>query len=214
MSNCIPSTTSRVVSKERASSTVITPDSPTFSIACAISCPISTSPAEIAPTCAISSFDSTFLALFVSSSITFLEASSIPRLINTGFAPEATIFSPSLIKACANTVAVVVPSPATSFDFVATSFTICAPRFSIGSLSSISFAIVTPSFVIIGAPNPLSNTTFLPFGPSVIFTASANVSTPTSSAFLASSLNFIIFPIFYHLLLKFVNFLLQNSFVI
>ena len=117
--------------------------------------------------------------------------------MKTGFAPEATIFNPSLINACAKTVAVVVPSPATSFDFVATSFTICAPKFSIGSSNSISFAIVTPSFVIIGIPNPLSNTTFLPLGPNVIFTASANVSTPISSDFLASSLNFITFDIFH-----------------
>ena len=152
LSNCIPSTTSNVVSRDFASSTVITPDSPTFSIAWAIKSPISLSPAEIDPTCDISAFDSIFLARFTNSSITFLDAFSIPFLIKTGFAPEATILSPSFINAWANTVAVVVPSPATSFDFVATSLTICAPRFSIGSFNSISLAIVTPSFVIKGAP--------------------------------------------------------------
>ena len=55
--------------------------------------------------------------------------------------------------ACASTVAVVVPSPAMSDVLLATSRTICAPMFSIGSLRSISLATVTPSFVIVGEPN-------------------------------------------------------------
>jgi hypothetical protein len=80
--------------------------------------------------------------------------------------------------ACAKTVADVVPSPARSFVFEATSLTICAPIFSKGSSNSISFATVTPSFVIEGPPNCLSITTFLPFGPSVTFTAFASASTP------------------------------------
>ncbi len=54
--------------------------------------------------------------------------------------------------ACASTVAVVVPSPASSEVFEATSFSICAPMFSNLSLSSISFATETPSFVMVGAP--------------------------------------------------------------
>ena len=53
------------------------------------------------------------------------------------------IEGPALIIACASTVAVVVPSPATSFVLVATSFTICAPIFSNASSNSISFAMVT-----------------------------------------------------------------------
>src|SRR6187397_2014208 len=80
--------------------------------------------------------------------------------------------------ACARTVAVVVPSPATSEVLLATSFTICAPMFSIGSLSSISLATVTPSLVINGEPNFLSSTTFLPRGPTVTLTALASASTP------------------------------------
>mgnify|MGYP007068173064 CR=1 FL=1 len=52
-----------------------------------------------------------------------------------------------------------------------------APIFSNLSSNSISFAIVTPSFVINGAPKLLSNTTFLPFGPNVTFTVSANLLT-------------------------------------
>ncbi len=47
----------------------------------------------------------------------------MPFLMNIGFAPAATFFMPSLTIACARTVAVVVPSPATSLvlagDFLA-----------------------------------------------------------------------------------------------
>ena len=67
--------------------------------------------------------------------------------------------------------------------------------FSKASSSSISFAIVTPSFVISGAPKDLSNTTLRPFGPSVTRTVSANLFTPVSSAFLASTPNLISFAI-------------------
>src|SRR4030095_8161679 len=80
--------------------------------------------------------------------------------------------------ACARMVAVVVPSPATSEVLLATSFTICAPMFSSGSLSSISLATVTPSLVMRGAPNFLSRTTFRPLGPRVTRTASARRLTP------------------------------------
>src|SRR6185436_12716204 len=80
--------------------------------------------------------------------------------------------------AWASTVAVVVPSPATSEVLLATSFTICAPMFSRGSLSSISFATVTPSLVMRGEPNFLSRTTFRPLGPSVTLTASVRRVTP------------------------------------
>src|SRR5216684_2411064 len=54
--------------------------------------------------------------------------------------------------AWASTVAV-VPSPATSEVLDATSRTICAPMFSSGSRSSISFATLTASFVMMGEPN-------------------------------------------------------------
>ena len=49
-----------------------------------------------------------------------------------GFAPAATVFTPSRKMAWARTVAVVVPSPATSEVLEATSRTICAPMFSSG----------------------------------------------------------------------------------
>ena len=52
----------------------------------------------------------------------------------------------------ASTVAVVVPSPATSLVLEATDLTSCAPMFSYASSKSMDFATVTPSFVILGAP--------------------------------------------------------------
>ena len=104
-------------------------------------------------------------------------AVSIPRFRAMGFAPAATVFTPSRKIDWASTVAVVVPSPATSEVLEATSRTICAPMFSSGSFSSISLATVTPSLVIVGEPNFLSRTTLRPLGPRVIFTASASFST-------------------------------------
>src|SRR5215217_2745687 len=87
----------------------------------------------------------------------------------------------------ASRVAVVVPSPATSLVAVATSRTSCAPWLSNTSSISISRAIVTPSFVIVGAPNFLSRTTYRPLGPSVTLTALATASTPASRALRASA---------------------------
>jgi hypothetical protein len=122
----------------------------------------------------------------------FLTARSMPRFRSIGFAPAVTFFRPSRTIAWASTVAVVVPSPATSEVFDATSRTIWAPMFSIGSVSSTSFATVTPSFVTVGAPNFLSMTTLRPFGPRVAFTAFARVSTPRFRAARASVLNVMI----------------------
>ena len=89
----------------------------------------------------------------------------MPRFSAIGLAPAATVRTPSRKIAWASTVAVVVPSPATSEVLDATSRTICAPMFSSGSCSSISFATVTPSLVMIGAPNFFSITALRPFGP-------------------------------------------------
>src|SRR6185295_15208425 len=80
--------------------------------------------------------------------------------------------------AWARMVAVVVPSPATSDVLLATSFTIWAPMFSSASFKSISFATLTPSFVIVGDPNFFSRITLRPRGPSVTFTAFARLLTP------------------------------------
>ena len=128
-----------------------------------------------------------------------LTALSIPLLRSIGFAPAATFFSPSAIIAWAKTVADVVPSPARSLVFEATSLTICAPIFSRVSSNSISFATVTPSLVIEGPPNCLSITTFLPLGPNVTLTAFARASTPFFNASLASVSNVIFFAIFIYL---------------
>ena len=125
-----------------------------------------------------------------------LTALSIPLFKSIGLAPAATFFKPFDIIACANTVAEVVPSPARSFVFEATSLTICAPMFSNVSSNSISFATVTPSLVMEGPPNCLSITTFLPFGPNVTLTALASASTPFFRASLASVSNVIFFAIF------------------
>src|SRR5215471_17330687 len=190
-SNCMPSTTSSSVSRDLASSTVITPSLPTLFMASARNLPISASPlAEMVPTWAISSFEVTFLEFFSRSATTASTARSIPRLRSIGFMPAATDFAPSRTIAAASTVAVVVPSPAASFVFCATSRTICAPIFSNLSASSISFATVTPSLVVRGAPKLLSKTTLRPLGPKVMRTASFRISTPRSSFSRASAPNF------------------------
>src|ERR1700742_4068634 len=59
--------------------------------------------------------------------------------------------------------------------------------FSSESFSSISLATVTPSLVMVGAPNFFSMTTLRPLGPSVTFTASARVFTPRRIAWRESS---------------------------
>ena len=141
-------------------------------------------------TLAISSLASTSRAWALMASTAASTAASMPRLSAIGFAPAATFRMPPFTMARASTVAVVVPSPATSFVLVATSLVSCAPMFSHGSSSSTSLAIVTPSLVIVGAPHFLSSTTFWPFGPSVIATVSASLSTPASRPRLASSPNF------------------------
>src|SRR5260370_10429970 len=187
----MPSTSSSSVSKDFASSTVITPSLPTFFIASARNWPISASPfAEIVPTCAISWLDVTFLEFFCKSSTIASTARSMPRLRSIGFIPAATALAPSLTMAWARTVAVVVPSPAKSEDFEATSRTICAPMFSNLSSISIPLATVSPSLVMRGAPNDLSSTTLRPLGPSVTRTAWASVSIPCNILSRASTENF------------------------
>ena len=174
-----------------ASSTVITPSLPTLAIASAIILPTSWSPlALIVPTWPISSFDLTFLERFLRSATTISTAFSIPRFRSIGFMPAETALEPSRTMARASTVAVVVPSPAESLVLEATSRTICAPMFSNLSASSISFATVTPSLVVRGAPKLFSITTLRPLGPSVTCTASARMSTPRSSLSRASAPNF------------------------
>src|SRR5713101_1375522 len=187
----MPSTTSMVVSADFDSSTVMTPSLPTFSIASLISVPMVLSLLEaIVATWAISFLSLVDFESLRSSATTPSTALSIPRWSAIGLAPAVTFLKPSLKIAWASTVAVVVPSPATSEVLLATSFSIWAPMFSYWSLSSTSLATVTPSLVIVGLPYFLSMTTLRPFGPSVTFTAWAMMLTPRSSALRASSLNF------------------------
>src|SRR5437868_772999 len=175
----MPSTRSSSLSSDLPSSTVITPSLPTLSIASEMILPMLASAlAEIAPTWAISFVVVQGLEIFFSSSTTATTALSMPRLRSIGFMPEATNFMPSRTIACASTVAVVVPSPATSDVLEATSLTICAPMFSNLSLSSISFATETPSLVIVGAPKLRSRTTLRPLGPRVTLTAFERILTP------------------------------------
>src|SRR5712664_2388885 len=206
-SNCMPSTTSSTVSADFDSSTVMTPSLPTFSIASAIRLPIVLSLFEaIVATWAISFLSFVDFETFFSSSTTASTAASMPRLSAIGLAPAVTLRSPSRKMAWARTVAVVVPSPAMSEVFEATSFSIWAPMSSYGSFSSISLATVTPSLVIVGLPNFLSMTTLRPFGPSVAFTASAMMLMPRSSAARASSSNLSCFG-----MARVPSFLLENG---
>src|ERR1700749_3746079 len=186
----MPSTTSSSLSRPEPSSTVITPSLPTFSIASAMVLPIDSSEfTEIVPTFAIALESFHGWERFFSSSTAAVTPLSIPRLTSIGLRPEATAFRPSRMMACDNTVAVVVPSPASSEVLEATSFTICAPMFSNLSFSSISFATDTPSLVMVGAPKLFSSTALRPFGPSVALTALASTFTPLNMRWRASSLN-------------------------
>ncbi len=142
---------------------------------------------------AICSLVSTSLACLESSSETRSTAISMPFFRPSGLAPAATLRRPSRTSAWARIVAVVVPSPATSFVFFATSLTSSAPIFSYGSSSSISLAMLTPSLVIVGTPHFFSRTTLRPFGPSVTFTASASWFMPRSRPRRASSSKAMIF---------------------
>jgi hypothetical protein len=143
--------------------------------------PISWSPlAEMVPTCSISSLVETLREPCLMPPTTAVTAISTPRFRSMGLMPAATARAPSRTMARASTVAVVVPSPANSPVFTATSRTICAPMFSNLSDSSISLATVTPSLLIRGGPKDLSITTLRPRGPNVTLTASARISMPRS----------------------------------
>src|SRR5437867_1965760 len=184
----MPSTTSSVVSIVLDSSTVMTPSLPTFFMASAMMLPTCLSVlALMVPTCAIMSPFTSRESLLISPTATST-ALSMPRLRAIGLAPAATVRTPSLKIASASTVAVVVPSPATSEVLDATSRTICAPMLRYGSSSSISLATVTPSLVTVGEPHFLSSTTLRPRGPRVTLTALARTSTPSRMACRACSL--------------------------
>ncbi len=81
----MPSTTSSVVSRPLASSTVMTPSLPTLSIASAMMLPMVVSPlAEMVPTWAMSFLPLVGFASFFSSATMAVTALSMPRLISIG----------------------------------------------------------------------------------------------------------------------------------
>ena len=167
----------------------MTPSLPTFSITSAMSWPISSSCADREATWATWFLPETVVAISPTWSRRATTAASTPRLMAMGLAPAAMLRKPSWMMACARTVAVVVPSPATSFVLLAASFRSCAPMFSYGSSSSISLTIVTPSLQTCGGPNFLSSTTLRPLGPRVTPTVSVMMSIPRFMAVRASSPN-------------------------
>src|SRR5947209_104252 len=198
----MPSVNSSSMPKVFDSSMVTTPSLPTLSMASASTSPMAGSAAEMDATWAISDLSSTSLACALMASTAAATALSMPFLSDDGLAPAATLRRPSLMRAWASTVAVVVPSPAMSLVLVATSFTSWAPMFSKTSSSSTSRAIDTPSLVMVGAPNFFSSTTLRPLGPSVTLTALASLSTPASRARRACSSNFRILGMWGSLLLR------------
>ena len=109
----------------------MTPSLPTLSMASAIISPISGSAAEMAATWAICSLRLDLDGDVLDGSATAAStAASMPFFSDIGLAPAATLRRPSRTMAQARTVAVVVPSPATSSVFLATSLTSSAPIFS------------------------------------------------------------------------------------
>ena len=190
MSNCMPSVSSSSMPKVFDSSTVTVPSLPTLSMASASTSPMAWSPAEMAATWETSVLPPISLDCFLMLSTAALTPFSMPFFSPVGLAPAATLRRPSEMRDWASTVAVVVPSPATSLVLVATSLTSWAPMFSNGSSSSTSRAMETPSLVIVGAPNFFSITTLRPLGPRVTFTVSASLLTPASSPRRADSSNF------------------------
>ena len=150
--------------------------------------PITSSWADREATCAIWVLPSTGCDISSTEPRSTSTPLSMPRFSAMGLAPAAMFLKPSWMIAWARTVAVVVPSPATSLVLDAASFSSWAPMFSNSSSSSISFAIVTPSEMTWGGPNFLSSTTLRPRGPRVTPTVSASLSMPRFIAARASSL--------------------------
>ena len=158
---------------------MITPSLPTCSKASAIWSPITGSLlAEMEATAALSARVLT-LRDWASIELTATStALSIPFRMPIVLTPVATYLRPSAKIAEARTVAVVVPSPATSLVLFATSFTSLAPMFSKGSSSSTSLETETPSFVTCGPPKDFWRMTLRPAGPSVTRTVLASFSMP------------------------------------
>ena len=180
-----------VVSRDLPSSTVMTPSLPTCSNASAMILPIAVSLLALIDATAAMPPEtfSTGRALSAIFAATAATAFFMPRTTAFGSAPAVIWRKPALISASASTVAVVVPSPASSEVFDAASFTSLAPMFSTLSRSSISSATETPSFVTVGPPQLLSSTALRPRGPRVLLTAAASFSTPARRLLRASFSN-------------------------
>ena len=128
----MPSVISSSVFSVEDSSTLTTPSPPTLVMASPTISPISSSRQDTVATWAMPVLPDTGVAAASSASETASAALPMPEPSAIGLAPAATLRRPFLISACASTVAVVVPSPATSLVLVATDLTSCAPRFSKG----------------------------------------------------------------------------------
>ena len=99
----------------------------------------------------------------------FSAASRYPAAITVGWTSWSRSSSARFRSSPAITTAVVVPSPTSSSWVLATSTIILAA----GCSMSISFRIVTPSFVITTSPIVSTSILSMPFGPSVVLTAFA-----------------------------------------
>jgi hypothetical protein len=107
---------------------VITPSRPTFSIASPMILPTRGSLfAEIVPTWRTSVVPRTGRAILSSCLMIAARPSLSAALIRAGAAPDVIARSPWLKIASVSSVAVVVPSPATSLVLLATSLTSWAP---------------------------------------------------------------------------------------
>ena len=105
-------------------------DAVVANIASPISSPTVASCAEMVATPAMAERSATGVAALSSASCTASTAARMPRPRAIGLAPAVTLRRPSWTSAWASTVAVVVPSPATSLVLVATFLASWAPRFS------------------------------------------------------------------------------------
>ncbi len=184
----MPSTTSTTVSRLLPSSTVMTPSLPTLAKASAMILPtVGSLLALIEATEAMPPWTlATGRAIDLICSTTASTPFRMPRTRALGSIPAARRLAPALKRASARTVAVVVPSPASSEVLLAASFTSLAPMFSTLLRSSISSATETPSLVTVGPPQLLSRTALRPRGPSVLLTAAASLLTPLKSCLRAS----------------------------
>ena len=189
----MPSTTSSVVVMPGPNWTSTMPSAPTRPSASATSRPSAGSVAAMVATASSWAWPESGLAERRSASAITPAARSMPATRSTGLVSESSTFSPSWISALARTVAVVVPSPATSLVCLETSRTTWAPMFSNRHGNSTSSAMLTPSRETIGVPIGRSMIAFMPLGPSVPCTASVSLATPRPRAARASARWSIIF---------------------